>query len=758
MASSKKLTPKVESTTEKEDKTILDRRSFLAEARSRLRTVVDAESSLRSDMLDDFQFYGADQWPAKIRADREADGKPCLTINRLPQFIRQITNQQRTNRLSIQVNPGRNGTTEIAEVFQGVVRNIENNSDADVAYAMGFEQMVISGRGYWRVLTEYQSEEVGEEGFEQKIVIRPILDPLTVFLDPASKSPDGSDARFAFIIDDIPKDEFRRLHGEASLHNFEMFMTGPDKSPDWMPEGKVRVAEYFYRAYVPTTIAEIEIPEAQEPPQMDPATGQPLPQAPPQMVTSIVDLSTLPKSPTLEELGGRIVRQREAKRPVIRWAKITPAEILEGSDDKTEGRDWPGKYIPIVQCQGDVLIAAGEKDIRGMVRDAKDPQRMYSYWATAMTENIALSPRAPYIGAEGQFEGHEVQWDSANRKNYSRLEYKMTELNGMLAPPPQRNQFDPKIQAIVEAYRNSGEDLKAVMGLYDPSLGAAGPEQSGRAILARQRQGEVGNANYLDNFNRSIRYTGRILIDLIPRIKTPTSIERIVGTDGKSKMIAMHTGVPETEAKQLQQRAGIEAVYDISVGEYDVTPSAGAHYDTRRQEAVQSMLQLLNNFPQMTPAIADLLVKNMDWPGSQEIAQRLRKMVPPGIADDPAGLQGLPPDVQATIQQLQQQNQEMQKELENNNYKVDVDAKMTQAQIASNERIAQEKNRTDIAMGLMKADLEKGMLVLQADLDRITSMLEHTSDLNLHSLDTQEAARERASQAAIAAQPPATPQ
>lgn len=705
--------------------------NFLRKAMDRFNTVVNSESKLRQDMLEDFEFRYDDQWPIAVRREREADGRPCLTINRIPQFITQVTNQERNLRPAIQVNPIDSAAdVATAEALQGVIRNIETNSDSDVAYSTACEHQVTAGRGYWRVFTKF----AGDDGFEQVIVIDRILNPFSVYVDPSHTTCDASDARYGFIVEDIPLDDFIELYGNDKYTNLSMRVgAGNSISPNWMPTGSVRVAEYFYMETKVIEMVEIEFP--------DPETG----------VRSTIRLTDeqIPNRSDMPE-DWRIVGSRKVSIDKVKWAKITPVDILEGNEDLTEGQDFPSRYIPIIQVLGHESNINGKRNLRGMVRGAKDPQRMYSFWASALTEVIAMTPRSPYIGVEGQFTGHEAKWNTANRKNYAYLEVKNIAHNGQFVGLPQRQNFEPAIAAIVQAFQLADNDLKAVMGLYDASLGQQGPEQSGTAILARQRQGEIGNANYLDNMGRGIRHGGRVVLSMIPEVYTPIRILKILGVDDKPQTVLLSNGAPKEDTDAIAAAQGIPNIYDISVGRYDVSISSGSSHPSRRQETALAMLELVKTNPELMQYIGDLLVGTMDWPKAPEIAARLRRLVSPQIlGEEPQ----VPPETQQELDQIKEQfqllqaeYQKVQTELATRQAELESKERNVQAGIKSREQIAQFAGKIDLLIAQSKADSEKEREILRAEIGQLQKRLDNIHEFNLeaarHAADVVNATHE----------------
>ena len=587
--------------------------SLITLALKRFRLAADSEQRLRRDALDDLEFRIGKQWPSDIETSRTQDGRPCLTMNRIPAFLRQVTNEQRQQRPAVQVNPvGDGADIETAEIIEGVIRHIEVNSDAEVAYDHAFEMMATIGFGYWRIITEYETES-----FDQQILIKRIKNPFTVYFDPTAIEPDYSDAKWAFIVEDLLSDEYRSRYGNTQMASLKDFATVGDHDPEWANREFVRVAEYFYTEEVPETLVQT-------------ASGT----------------YRAGEEPTGED----IQQERRVMRQQVCWRKINAVEVIEE-------RDWPGQWIPIVPVLGDDLDVDGKRYLAGMVHNAKDPQRMYNYQISAATEASALQPKAPFLVADGQIEGFEDQWRQANVRNFAFLPYHVQDTAGKPIPPPQRQSSDTQLASYSFLIRQADNDLKATTGIFDASLGEKGPDQSGRAILARQKQGDIANLNWTDNLARSIRHTGRILIDLIPRIVTRTKIQRIINPDRSVKHVAI-TNSHMADA-DLENPVGYDKVYDVGVGIYDVSVSVGPSYQSKRQEAVASQMALINSYPQMMQIAGDLLVRNMDWPGAEQIAERLYKSLPPQLQDqdiqDPKkALMG----AQATVQQLQQQLQQ----------------------------------------------------------------------------------------------------
>jgi hypothetical protein len=684
---------------------------FLQLAQQRFRTVVEAEAMLRQNMLEDLRFRASEQWPPHIKSTREQDNRPCLTVNRLPQFIRQVTNNQRASRPAVQVNPaGDAANVEVAEVLQGIVRHIETKSDADVAYATAGEHQVTMGRGYVRIVTDYVADDPLQ--LDQEVRIVRVPNPFAVYLDPTSQTSEYADARYGFVVEDLSPEEYRARYPDSDMASLSQFTSTGNAQEHWLPDGMIRIAEYFYVEERREVMVVMEGPDG---------TRSKHPKAD----FRSTDPSQLPE-------GVTILAEREMTLRTVKWALINAVEILEGNDDRTEGVEWPGRYIPLVPVLGDEININGVTDYRGIVRDAKDAQRMYNYWVSAETEMIALAPRAPFVAAEGQFEGHEAKWKTANVRNYPYLEYKPKTLSGQLLPHPQRQTWEPPIQAMTMAIAQSDNDLKATGGFNDASLGQRGPQESGRALRARQQQDEMANSHYLDNLARSIRQVGRVLVDLIPKIYDTARVMRITGLDEQQRTVMVFAGdqnLPEEMASETELPAGIEGLYDVSLGRYDVTVSVGPSFQTKREAGVEALVQFVQAYPNVFPMIGDLIADNMDWPGAKQVAARLKRMLPPQLQEDVEGGQ-IPEPVRAKMQQVEQQLQQVmeayeqaQNTIATDRVKEESKADLKQRELAANAAAQERDLQAKLQLEEIKQGGESARALAKIEQDRASEIL-----------------------------------
>jgi hypothetical protein len=659
-----------------------DNEKILADAKTRFQLAEEAEHEIRAQALEDLKFAAGDQWDSQIVADRRTDGRPCLTINRIPQHIKQVTNDQRQNRPSIKVHPvDDQADVETAKVLSGLIRHIEYNSNADVAYDTAFESAVRAGRGYFRVLTDY----VSPLSFEQEILIKRVRNPFSVFFDPFSSEPDGSDANFAFITEDLSREEYKRTYPDSKLAQSGEWESVGNNAPGWMGDKSCRVAEYFYRETRTATIVQL-------------ASGE---------VVEEKDLHALAEHAAMTQGVSpdlTIVDRRETEVPVIRWCKLNGIEILSKTD-------WLGSFIPIIPVIGEELDIDGQRVLKGIVRDAKDPQRMLNYWKSAETEAIALAPRAPYLVAAGQLEGFESQWETANRRNHAYLPYNVVDVNGTPVPPPQRQALEPAVQAITQAAMLAADDLKATTGIYDASLGNKSNETSGVAIQRRNNQAQTSNFHFVDNLTRSLRHAGRVIVEIIPKIYDTARTARIIGEDGTPKMVKLN--------QPTESEGGKPVVYELSAGKYDVTVDVGPSYASKRQEAVVSMMEVTRAVPQLMQIAGDLLIKNMDWPGAQEIADRLKKTLPPNLADDQKK-QDIPPQVQAQMQQMGQMVDALTKQLHAAHDVLD----QKKIELESKERIEFAKIQANVAIAELQAGSKEAIVLLNHQIGEIENRLQ----------------------------------
>jgi len=668
-----------------ENKTsITDKDEFLTTARRRAKYAKDAWDVNFERMDEDVEFiHGENQWDEEIRESR--GDRPCLTFNKLAAIIDQIVGDQRQMRPSIHVFPAQGdiegadaktqnqaGTKDysLAEVYEGIIRNIEYSSNADVAYDTGFEHCAGWGLGYFRILTAYADDHT----FDQDFQIKRVRNYKSVLLDPDFQEADGSDAGYGFIFSKIHKDDFEKKYPGKQQASVDI---SNDQYEIWADGDFIFVAEYYYLEDHVFTLSLLSDGRVVDGEKLEP----------------IVD--------ELAEAGVTVTRTRKVHGKKCMWAKISADEVLDE-------RETLFNYIPIIPVLGKELVVDGTPYYRGAIRHSKDAQRMYNYSRSADIERTALIPKVPYIIADRQVEDYQTQWEQANTINYAYLTYK--HIDGV--PMPQRQapvSTNPGEQ--VQSMQAS-DDIKATSGMHDASMGAQGNETSGKAILARQREGDVGSFAFSDNMVRSIRHAGRILINAIPKLYDTERLIRLRFPDDSEDFVRINESIIDDETGKTV------IINDLSVGKFDLVVKAGPSYSTQRMEALDSMTQILQAAPDLWSVIGDLVAKNMEWPGADEFAKRLKKTIPPEILDEEPEEQDeerlpTPEEVQQIIAQGVEQGVEEQLSSGENAAKMaDSEAKMAKAEA---DKAAAVAKMAEIEQGLQGID-DEGLRDKVADL------------------------------------------
>ena len=660
------------------------------------------------------RFISGEQWTYVARQNFEQNGFAAITSNRLPTFLRQITNELRKNTPSIQIDPKDDGTVDTAEVINDLIRNIELDSKADVAYIKAADSAASVGIGYIRVMSKYESDK----SMEQKIVIDPIMDSSTVMLDPHHLAVDGSDCEYAFITTVISKDEYKRRYGDSELAELMTEVSWSPANRAWVTKDEVMIAEYFFKDYDAKTLYQY----------YNTLTGE-----------TITDFYEDKKElKALVDNGAIIIQdQRDVNVPIVRWLKINDLEILEESV-------WPGPYIPIVPVKGDEFWVEGKRKLVGAVEPAVDAQVMLNYNLSMMAQLIQMAPKAPYIGTATQFKTYEQQWANINVSNQAFLPYNKDEGAG----PPQRDLQEVQMNNLSMLVQQSTESLQQIFGTFDPSQSQVAPE-SGKAILARQNQAYNSNYHFYDNLARSIQHVGAIIVDALPTLySNPRTVQA-------SKL----TGEKRSVKINMPGENGM-IEHDLTKGEYQVSIQTGASFGTRRQEAVVAITQIMGLSPAIAQNMADLAIINMDIPGAKEAAARARAMVDPNVLAAASAGQKMEPE--QVVQQLKQQLQALQQkdqahtmlgeqlvqenkmlkqenELEKHNKQVEItkaelDYKLKNRQMDINEAEIELQTRLDI----MKLKLEERQLDIKAEevaSDISSDMMEHSHKKAKHGLE-----------------------
>lgn len=619
-------------------------------ALERFKLCNDVDSENRDNALDDIKFVKLkEQWPESVMRARESAGQPCLVIDKLGAVVRQVLNDARMNKPAIKVKPvDSKADPKTAEIISGLIRNIEYTSNADVAYDTALDYAVSSGRGYWRVKAEYASDDT----FDQDLVIEQIADPMTVWGDPHSTAADSSDWNFAFVVEAIDKAEYRHRFKGKDVADWDTLSALEN---DWFGDERAVIAEYWVREEVEAWAVMLSTGETVKSDKQLAegdvyAEGEPLTDEFGEQVIDPMMGEPVWLVEPVEVLAVRPVRSHKVTQYIM-----SGAEVLEEND-------WPGVYIPIVPVYGEDFTVEGKRYFSSLIRPAKDAQRMNNYWRSKTTELVALAPVAPWIGPERAFEGEDAaKWETANSENHAYISYKGD-------TPPQRQPFAGVPAGALQEALNASDDIKAITGIYDASLGARSNETSGRAILARQREGDVSTFHYIDNLSRAIRHTGRILIDLIPHFYSTERVIRILNPEGEPENVQI--GSPEYMQESMREQQEIEQIYALGVGKYDVAVDSGPSFTTQREEANMFLTELLRSAPQYADIIGPLLLKTYDFPGVDKLLEDIERRQQ--AAEQQAGQPSPEDQAKMAEMQMKQQDQMMKAQLEE--AKIEIDA------------------------------------------------------------------------------------
>lgn len=664
---------------------------IVKQARERAKRCIDWERTARINYIEDTKFANGDarnnfQWEEAMRSYRTGQNKPAFTINKTRQHCLQVINDARQNKQGVTVKAaGGEASYKSAQIFAAVIRHIEYKSNAQQnVYTTALRTQVIGGIGYWRVVTDYADDE----SFDQEIFIRRIKDPLSVYLDPDISEADGSDAKFGFVFEQIPRDEAEEEYPQLK-----------DRWPDetlsdhvgWFSETHVRVAEYFRVVF-----------EDDELVAFNDDNGQQVIMPLSKVVESLPAMQGWPLEAQKAKLRQMGARFRTIRRRKVEWYKIAGDLIIDR-------RDWPGVYIPIVRLPGEETVIEGQMDRKGHTRSMLDPQRNLNYWTSEGAAQVALQTKSPWVGPKAAFEGNQAYWDKANTTPTAYLPYNHMDDDGNPIPPPQR--IDPPVMAsaFIQGIQIAGEQLREVSGQYQAEMGAPSNEKSGVAIQQRQRQADNATYHYVDHQAMAIRFTGKILIDLIPKVYDTERVVKMLAEDGTETDIKI-----DPNAKQALQehktsepnddQQSVLAIFNPNVGKYEVEADIGPGFATKRQEAFNALSQIIQSSPDLMSIAGDLMFKAADFPLADELAQRMRRMVPPqALGDGPSPGE----------EQLKQQNdmlQQLMGKLQQEIARLQMEAK-SKADANTVNAYKAETDRLEALHDFLPTDME-GMMAL----------------------------------------------
>ena len=645
---------------------------LLETARKQFDTSSQNSTDWRVQADESMEFLTGDQWPEYNRQSRESQTRPVLTMNRLSQFVRLVSNEIAKSRPGMRVLPvDSEADIRTAEVLYGIIKHIERNADASTAYGMATDYQVRCGLGYFGFKTRYSSRK----SFNQEIELRTFPNPLAVYRDPSSVEFDGSDSRYYFVVENMARDVYKEQYPKSEA-NKDGFMAHANDS-QWVSRDEITVAEYWYTETKEKTLYKLR--------------------------SGAIGFREDFARHSNKKFRAMVAEEREVDDRTVKRSMINGYEILE-----TE--EWPGSWIPIIPVFGDFMIVKGKPHICGLIEYGKQPQQLLNYIVSCFSETLANAPRSPWIAAAGQIKNYKKQWEEANINPPTVLFYdpvvtSTADGRELLAPPPQRNQTAPQIQPFVSGMMVAEEGIRNAVGLHGPSIGKLSSERSGKAIAKLQEQGNITTYHYVLNFARAIRFAVRQLVGdglyegLIQKIYSePGRILRIIGDEENEQMMAVGKDDKKIP-KAIRESEDYAGVFDLGVGLYDVAVDIGQAFSTQRREAFEAMGQIFQSQPELFKMFGDLWVKYADFPGATDMAKRFQKILPPEISGEELQI---PEEVQQQMAQMEQQLQGAMQDLEEKTKII----QSKEIETSSKERISQQETSAEVRIELIKAQLK----------------------------------------------------
>ena len=603
-----------------------------------VRTTFDqdrtADHANRVQMVEDTRFVAGEQWDYAVKERRERASKPTLTINRLPAYVAQLVGNRRLNDTGIKVVPDHGGSKSIAKIREGLIRSIQKVSKAQYVFDKAFEQQVIGGLGNFQVHLDYAHDDV----FEQDIKIAAIPNPLSVVWDRMSVEPTGADAAHVFVTDRLPRKEFERRYPKATAGEFEGGLS-EGTTVGWDTADTVQVVSFWRMRSEQRTVAL-------------------------QTDGDVIDVTDLDLS-----LWWDSVAQGPDGAPMIREVqrKYAQMHLCSATDILAGPYDLPVQRVPVFRVPGWEVFVEGDRFRWGLIRFLRDPQKLHNYWRSTIAEKLVGSPKAKWVASSAAVEGREDEWRRSHLSDDPLLIY-----NAESGAPPIRTPPLDLETALIHEAGVASQDIRDVSNIHEANLGQQSNEVSGKAIMARQRVGEVGSVIYPDNLNMAIEEVGRVINHLIPFVYDTPRIVKVLGED---MMTEEQVRINDAEDPESE---------DITVGKYSVSITTGPSYVTRREEAREEMMAMVNAMPQTMAIAADKIVEAQEWPGADAIARRIRSQLPPGMIgpDDMDEKEQAAMQQQAQAAEQQEQIQQAMLQLEMAGKQADVEYKQARTREA----------------------------------------------------------------------------
>jgi len=627
-----------------------DDEALLEELRERFDYATAEWDPIRDEGRQDMRAIAGDPWETEERKQREEANRPCLSLDELSQYVNQLINDVRQNKRAIKVDPEGNGADEATAALRAnLIRQIEYRSHAQNAYTTSFENCVQRSYGFHRIVARY----VPGKSFDQELFIEPLPNPDLVTPDPDALRADGSDMTYCFVAETRSKAEFGREFPHARLTDFGSIH---DTAPAWVKDNRIQIAEYWTIETKTRRLLQLQAPG-----------GEPL-------IVYEDELNGIKPSKAL------ILQERDVDEPAVMQYLTNGVEILKRTK-------WPGKYIPIVCCLGKVLYVdsglGATRQVLSLIRLARDPYMLYCYYRTCEAELVGMTPKTPYMAYEGQFSPAQlIEVQKSLHEPVAALFAKPTTegLVNTLLPLPSRPSYEPPIQALEVGAESARRAIQAAIGQSPlPTSAQRQNEKSGIALQTMETSAQRGSYHFIDHYDDAIVQTGRILDDLIPHYYDTARDIGIRKPDDSAEIVRINDS---NNPKSVP----------TNVGDHEVTISTGPSMVSEREAAKQFALALAGN-PTLMPVIGDLVTKlSISGPVADELVERLTppqfKKKKEGEGPDPAAMAQQLQQVQAQLQALGAQAQQMDQELKAKSAEIASKEKIALAEIASKEKIA----------------------------------------------------------------------
>ncbi len=513
-------------------------------------------------------------------------GKPRYTFDMTSPIVDQIAGEIEQADFDIKVRPaGGDSSKETAQILDGLIRNIENISNASAIYSHAGRNMVATGIDGWRVVQEY----CDGMSYDQDLMIKPIYNfSERVWFDVGSQTRDRSDSKYCFVLQAIPSDEYKERFPKGSGQSVS---SGRTKTGYYQKAATIVCGQIYYVKYEKTEIAML-------------SDGK------------IIELTDDTKA-VLDELadnGITVSQSRPRKKPVVY------SRLFDGSGWLTDEQRTVFSYIPVIPTYGNFKVIEDKTVYRGVVQKLMDPQRVMNYSLSREIEEGALAPRAKYWMTPKQAAGHEEKLRTMNVNSDPVQFYNPDPTVAGGAPPQQSGgaQINPGLRTVSESMR---QIMGQTAGMFAANMGDNPGLQSGVAIKSLQQKGDNGTIKYFKAMEIAISQTARVMVDAMPRVYDTTQQKRILNADGSFEMQTLNQTVIDGQTGKPV------VINDLSKGKYDVTCSAGPSFQSRSQEAVQTILEMAAFDPSVIQSGADILFNNLDSPGMDLIAQRKRQQL-----------------------------------------------------------------------------------------------------------------------------------